>query len=112
MCSLTPRYDAHRGAFYKFEYLGDIEIEFENTLGLPLLRGGRRGTYLSLQVVSSGLQMGSSLLRGGRRDIPVTAGRLPRPTNGLVRAEQWTRRGGLGHYVAVVHCLLQHGMSY
>ena len=31
--SLTYRWDAHHGVFsFKFEYLGDIETEFENTL--------------------------------------------------------------------------------
>ena len=28
----APQYDAHCGAFKKFEYLGEIETEFENTL--------------------------------------------------------------------------------
>ena len=30
--SLNPRDDAHHGAFLKFEYLGEIETEFENIL--------------------------------------------------------------------------------
>ena len=30
--SLTPQWDAHRGFFFKFEYLSKIESEFKNTL--------------------------------------------------------------------------------
>ena len=29
---MTPRWDAHRGAFLKYEYLGEIETDFENIL--------------------------------------------------------------------------------
>ena len=40
--SLTPQWDAHRGVFFLFEYLGKIETEFENTLGC--LSGAQMGS--------------------------------------------------------------------
>ena len=36
MCNLSPPYDAHRGNNFLIENLGEIETEFENTLGCLL----------------------------------------------------------------------------